>query len=215
MLHQSAAAITNPTESSFRSHLTELSLRRHLADLRTSDDHPPTVEEDTLSPSNSTNIHDRSDRTGGGTGAETPPIAPFRFANHVSISLRTPALIYRTCFFFSLCFTSRPGPPAFLSDPPILTIKNGKHVGGASHSTCPPEKVVIFIGFLGHWILFGEVPAVLEWIWKLFGQGRREKGRKKNITADKPGVLELRAIANKEENAVGREFPFFSSPVMY
>ncbi|KAK4686499.1 hypothetical protein P7C73_g3631, partial [Tremellales sp. Uapishka_1] len=181
------AAITNPTESSFRSHLTELSFRRHLTDLR-ADDAPPAIE-DTL-PSSTPLTPDRPRLSRAGT--DTPPIAPFRFANHVAISLRTPWLIYTTCFFFSLSLTARPGPPVFLSDPALLSTK-GKHA-----PPMPKERMVVFLGLLGHWLFLGEVPAWVEGACKLF-KGRREKGRKKTNAGDRSGVVEMRAIQSKED----------------
>jgi predicted nucleic acid-binding Zn-ribbon protein len=140
------AALTNPSESSFRSHLTELSFRRHLA------------------------------------GAEPPaPIreitecAPFRFANHVAISLRTPTLLYKTLWLFSFAFTSPLGPPAFLSDPPP---KKG---------TVPRDRIVVWVGYLGHWTPVGMVPRKVEWAWRLVMNQRQKK-------KDRPGVMELRAV---------------------
>lgn len=134
--------------------------------------------------------------TTGGTGADTPPIAPFRFANHVAISLRTPSLCYQTYFFFAIAFSAAPGPPAFLSDP--VPTKAAKKDGPPQ-----PEPALVHLGILGHWFLLGQVPALLQWAWRLIRVGRRDKARKKSSALDRPGVLEMRAVLpNKDESAV-------------
>lgn len=188
------AAVTNPTEASFRSHLTELSFRRHLADIRSSDSSIPShTEEDgstiTL-PSSGPPAGEPS-----GTGTETPPIAPFRFANHVAISLRTPPLLYKTLFFLSIALTSPLAPPIYLSDPTPI---------GKKHATpVPRERKVLYIGYLGHWVLVGQVPTKVEWVWRLFTDGSKEKGKKRNALLDRAGITELRSIASKEESSLG------------
>ncbi|OCF74100.1 hypothetical protein I204_04470 [Kwoniella mangroviensis CBS 8886] len=194
------AVITNPTESSFRAHLTELSFRRHLADIRRSetDEVTPLTDEQAQLPSTSPPAHTATpDRRGStpGTGTETPThtIAPFRFANHVAISLRTPTLLYRSFLICSITITSPLAPPAFLSDQTPHLLK-GKH---ASHTV--KERHVLWFGCMGHWSLVGLVPTSVEWAWKFLKRSEREKGRKKNL--DKAGVLDMRAVQNKEDTA--------------
>ncbi len=182
------AVITNPTESSFRSHLTELSFRRHLVDIRSSDD-SSVVEDEPHVPSTPRPDH----------GTETPPIAPFRFANHVGISLRTPTLLYKTFLLFSLAMTSPLSPPPFLSDP--TPAQRGKHASGPP----PRDRMVVFFGFMGHWTLVGQVPRRAEWVWRLVTGGGREKGRKKGVALDRAGVLEMRAVPGKEDLPAGGE----------
>ena len=180
------AAISNPTESSFRSHLTELSFRRHLVDIRSSDDAAIVEEEPVSSP----------ERLGSDT-----PVTPFRFSNHVAISLRTPTLLYKTFFLFSLAFTSPLIPPAFLSDP--IPSKPSKNVS----CPAPRDRILMFVGFMGHWALIGQVPRRAEWIWRAATEGGREKGRKKGAPFDKPGVIEMRAVPGKEDPSPGGEYP--------
>lgn len=184
--HITLAAITNPTEASFRSHLTELSFRRHLADIHTTDDGNTAEDE----PSLPTSTEAPSAVVGG---TETPTIAPFRFANHVAISLRTPPLHYKTLFFFSFALNSPLAPPIYLSDPTPL---NKKHA-----TPLPKERFVLFIGYFGHWVWLGHIPRRVEWLWRLFTDGTREKGKKKNAYLERSGVMELRAVANKEEQS--------------
>ncbi|TXT12914.1 hypothetical protein VHUM_01315 [Vanrija humicola] len=177
-------AITKPTESSFRSYLTELAFRRHLMHIRSSDE-PETAAATENSSGNA---------SPSGTGADTPTIAPFRFANHVAITLRTPSLNYRSYFFFALAFSAAPGPPAFLSDPVLA--RPSKQSSGAP----PPEPVISYLGILGHWFVLGPVPASFQWAWRLLHLSRRDKARKKSSILDKPGVMEMRAVLPKDES---------------
>lgn len=191
--------MTNPTEASFRTHLTELSFRRHLAAIRSTDDHPsdPTTSLPTATVPTSTghtpHTDDRPDKSpipSIVTGTDTPPIAPFRFSNHVAISLRTPMLYFRSLFFLSLAITSPIGPPAFLSDPPAA------HLG--KKGVVARETLVLYVGYLRYWVQIGVIPRKVEWAWKLVTEGSREKG-KKRVQVERPGVLELRAMPGKDD----------------
>lgn len=126
------------------------------------------------------------------SGADTPP-APFRFANHVAITLRTPSLCYRSYLFFAIAFAGAPGPPAFLSDP--ILGKPSKHASGPP----PCDPAVAYLGLLGHWFVLGTVPAWLQWAYSLGRLGRRGKARKKSSALDRPGVMEMRAVLPKDE----------------
>ena len=194
------AAVTNPNESSFRTHLTELSFRRHLGYFRSDDDASPTpAEHDELLPETNGNASAHKDTV------EMPPIAPFRFANHVSLCLRTPPLQYKTMLFFSLAFTSPLAPPMFLPD--LVTTPLGrKHC-----SNVPRENVVLFIGYFGHWVNLGMIPRKAEWMYRLAFTDGKDKGRKKSVL-ERPGVLGLRAISQKDETlrSTSELFLFFT-----
>lgn len=183
-------AVTKPNESSFCAYLTELAFRRHLAHIRSSSDEPE--ERHTTTNGTGKGIAGGSGAT---SGADTPPIAPFRFANHVAISLRTPSLNYRSYFFFALAVAGAPGAPAYLSDP--VPAKSSKQASGAPSA----EPAVAYLGVLGHWFVLGQVPELLQWIWRVLHSSRRSgKGRKKNAAMDKPGILEMRAVMPKDES---------------
>lgn len=174
-------AATCPAESSFRAHLTELAFRRHLAHIRSSDD-----------PEDSPRATNGNAPSGTTSNVDTP-IAPFRFANHVAITLRTPSLCYRSLFFFALAFAAPPSPPNYLSDP--VMGKPPKASGAPK-----PEPTVAYLGILGHWFMLGYVPAVLQWAWRVVRIGRRDKSRKKSAALDRAGVMEMRAVTSKEES---------------
>lgn len=137
--------------------------------------------------------------SGTGSGADTP-IAPFRFANHVAITLRTPSLCYRSLFFFALAFAAPPSAPVYLSDPVM---------GKPPKASGPPkpEATVAYLGVLGHWFKLGHVPALLQWAWRVVRIGRRDKARKKSAALDRPGVMEMRAVAPKDESPSGGSRP--------
>jgi len=167
-----------------------MSFRRHLADIR----HPDsTSEDDTATTSSDIALPTAQAGMTITSGTETPPIAPFRFANHVAISLRTPPLFYKTLFFLSIALTSPLTPPTYLSDPPI----------GKKQPVPPRERTVLYVGYMGHWVVVGQVPRKVEWAWRLFTEGSKEKGRKKHALLDRSGISELRSIASKEDSAIG------------
>ncbi|WVQ84492.1 hypothetical protein IAT38_006644 [Cryptococcus sp. DSM 104549] len=191
------AVITKPNETSFRSHLTELSFRSTLADIRRSEN------DDAVLPDEHAHLPSSNAPSIPGSGADTPnlalphtqppsqTIAPFRFANRVAISLRTPTLLYRSFFVCAIAITSPLAPPTFLAD--------AAHLGKVKHASQQVrERHVVWFGCLGRWSEVGLVPASVEWVWRVLTRGEREKGRKK-AALDKAGVLDLRAVQPKEE----------------
>ena len=181
-----SALVTNPTDASFRSYLTELSFRRHLRELHrpsppangeldeltpsvgrhtsTGDDPStasPAVRARSKQTSYSTASHARpvasSSETGGPSSSLPSPshLVPFRFANRVSISLRTPPYIFRDFAFFSLVTVS-PNQAAASS--------KGRPVGlGKQTSWLDDDQAesllagVWFIGIFGRWWMAGSV----------------------------------------------------------
>ncbi|KAJ9095037.1 hypothetical protein QFC21_005830 [Naganishia friedmannii] len=100
------AFLSNPDEASFRKYLAEESFRKHVQDLY----HPP-APATTAKPKRTTSgsVEDGADENKDGSGdlleglshaSEVP--TPFRFSNHVSIHLRTPAYKFRNLVIFSL-----------------------------------------------------------------------------------------------------------------
>ena len=187
--------MTNPTESSFRSYLTELSFRRHLADI-----HRPVIDDVSHAPGaqNGTVTEKANGELSNGhnatatkhpSGSETPPIAPFRFANHVAISLRTPPLAYRSLLFFALAFTSPVCAPIFVSDS-----------GSKGKGCAVRDPVVVFLGLMGHWIYVGSLPARFQWIARLLLEEIRDRSSKKDPVT-RAGIIEMRAVPPKEEVA--------------
>ncbi|KAG7446377.1 uncharacterized protein BT62DRAFT_968124 [Guyanagaster necrorhizus] len=88
------AYLTNPSETSFRTFLTEQSFRQHLSRLDDSidDDHDPHGTKSSV-------------RRGVNSITHTLPFdnrSPFHFANRASVSLRTPKHVFHTCGVFTI-----------------------------------------------------------------------------------------------------------------
>ncbi|KAJ9105801.1 hypothetical protein QFC19_003368 [Naganishia cerealis] len=102
------AFLSNPDEASFRKYLAEESFRKHVQDLY----HPP-APTTSAKPKRAAagSVEDGADENKDGSsdsldnrgpGSEVPALTPFRFSNHVSIHLRTPAYKFRNLVIFSL-----------------------------------------------------------------------------------------------------------------
>lgn len=215
--------MTNPTDASFRSYLTELSFRRHLREL-----HRPSVpaegELDDFSPSvgHHKPAHNRLQTTSHTANGRTPSSAsqsdsharalssaadaagpspsppspshliPFRFANRVSISLRTPPYVFRDFAFFSLVTVSPNQAAASLS--------KGQSGGiGRQASWLDAEQAesllagVWFIGIFGRWWMAGSVRSQVDPL----AAGEDER---------RAGVIGLKALDGSEDPVAAGEF---------
>ncbi|KAL7409300.1 hypothetical protein BDY24DRAFT_419017 [Mrakia frigida] len=176
------ALVSNPTDASFRSYLTELSFRRHLRELHRPspptdadlDDFSPSVGHLNLTSTSSTNPRTSgtqqdstllrpptsSDSTLGPSSTQASPshLVPFRFANRVSISLRTPPYILRDFAFFSL---------VTVSPNQVLSVKgrNGAQKAASWLDAEQSESLlagVWFIGLFGRWWMAGSVRSQMD-----------------------------------------------------
>jgi hypothetical protein len=239
---------TNPSDSSFRSYLTELSFRRHLRELHRPsppaaeadlEDHTPSVGHlkagstpNANGPANLQGLHWSKIRaakeamntdgavslpassmaassavvgaTAAGTrngltaeGLSIPPhkLPPFRFANRVSISLRTPVYTRRDLGLFTIV-TIAPNPGS--------TLKTGRDHNGKIVKWIEPETAesllagVWFVGMFGRWWMAGLVrptptPA-----------GQEESPR--------AGVLGMRSLDGTEDPLAAGECPISLGP---
>lgn len=195
MLTCSLAALSNPNENSFRSHLTELSFRRHLVDIRTSDS------------LNSSSDHADSDLTANhahpvtvtsgshSSSASTP--TPFRFANHVAINLRTPPMLYRSHWFFSTGIATPLASPCILGlSDPMMVLKRGRER--------EKDRPTVYIGFFGHWSPV-TINLLSDLVVAILGDGR-EKGKR----SQRPGILDVKALSAKDDLPSGMS-PFASN----
>jgi hypothetical protein len=89
--YEPLAYLTNPSETSFRAYLTEQSFRQHLSHLDDATDE--SSDTDTSYPSPRSRFMDRNTLT------DRTPL-PFHFANHASVSLRTPKHVFHS---FGIC----------------------------------------------------------------------------------------------------------------
>ncbi|KAI3619672.1 proteophosphoglycan ppg4 [Moniliophthora roreri] len=91
-----SAYLTNPSETSFRAYLTELSFRQHLSRLDNIDD------DHDIQDKTSSNI---SFRHSAANAHPTPSFenrSPFHFANRASVSLRTPKHVFHSFGIFTI-----------------------------------------------------------------------------------------------------------------
>ncbi|KAG8850363.1 hypothetical protein FRB96_000427 [Tulasnella sp. 330] len=134
------AHITNPTEASFRTFLTELAFRRHLTKLN------GTLIE----------LEEKTNLTGGAGGAgrnglppEHPPTATttigpvYHFAKGVQVMLRTPVNIVRSFAFFTIVI--------------ITPVSDLTHIKEKNAPTPTVMEGTWYIGALGHWWVGGSV----------------------------------------------------------
>nr|ODN91550.1 hypothetical protein L204_05535 [Cryptococcus depauperatus CBS 7855] len=168
------AVMTNPSDSSFHSHLTELSFRSAMADFRRSEDE-----------ANDEHSEKKSPLPTSGETSMPPSISPLRFANRVAISLRTPTLFYRSFVILSVAITPPLQSPAYLSD--------SRHV---KKNIAVKERHLLWLGTWGSWTEVMLIPLQLEWAWNVLTMNR-EKGRKR--TVDRPGVFEVRQVDSEKE----------------
>lgn len=182
------AAVSNPNENSFRSHLTELSFRRHLVDIRTSGSlHSPSdhVDSELTNHAHPVTVTSSSQSS----SASTP--TPFRFANHVAINLRTPPMLYRSHWFFSTGIATPLTTPCILGlSDPMSVLKRGRER--------ERDRSTVFIGFFGHWSPV-TIHLVSELIVAILGDGR-EKGKRR----ERPGILDVKALSAKEDAPNGK-----------
>lgn len=92
-----AAYLTNPTENSFRTYLTEQSFRHHLSRLDDNLDNEDCVHEGLSSRAMHSACLARSMKT-----PATDRNGPFHFANRASIALRTPKHVFHSFAIFTI-----------------------------------------------------------------------------------------------------------------
>ncbi|KAJ8077146.1 hypothetical protein AAF712_004050 [Marasmius tenuissimus] len=133
------AYLTNPSETSFRAYLTELSFRQHLSRL-------DTIDEDTDAQQEDSSNH-VSFRHGAAKAHTTLPFenrSPFHFANRASVSLRTPKHVFHSFGIFTIAAII----PSVKSDRPV---NDHRDVSMISDSW--------FIGAFGRWWRGGVLEA--------------------------------------------------------
>ncbi|KAI6033135.1 hypothetical protein F5J12DRAFT_198907 [Pisolithus orientalis] len=128
------AYLTNPTEISFRTYLTEQAFRQHLSHLDDiSDESGTKVDHDPL--------HSRSRSSSGSISFDRTTL-PFRFSNRASVSLRTPKHVFHS---FGVCTVATTRGATTTS-----TKRIGNTLNGAEHGAAVSADTW-FIGAFGHW----------------------------------------------------------------
>jgi hypothetical protein len=93
-----SAYLTNPSENSFRTYLTELSFRQHLSRLDDNNDDDSDVQENQDGKSSSF----RHSTSGIRHALPFDNRSPFHFANRASVSLRTPKHVFHSFGIFTI-----------------------------------------------------------------------------------------------------------------
>lgn len=191
-----AAFATNPTQASFRSYLTELSFRRHLRELHRPPSSPSDIEQ--FSPSVG---HLKPSSSLSGPPPLSSPLRPsmsphelgkprlssslpgpasgFRFANRVSISIRTPSYSFRDFGIFSLVTVPSPSRhPMYAGDKAAWSVDE--------EQTEELLAGVWFIGLFGRW-------------WHAGSLTGGEDGDEEEETA---GVVGIRALDREEPSSI-------------
>ncbi|KAF7979094.1 hypothetical protein HWV62_43612 [Athelia sp. TMB] len=152
------AYLTNPTENSFRTFLTEQSFRQHLSRLDyTNDEEDRTITEDAR------DAYSLISRRGcaAPSACDSPTSTPFHFANRASVSLRTPKHVFHS---FGVCTIAA-----------VVPFPKGS-AGAARHGSDQDGSMILdswFIGAFGKWWRGGAIEA---WYHDLVLRSKDEEG---------------------------------------
>jgi len=146
-VHLFLAYLSNPSESSFRSYLTEQSVRHHLSRL---DD--PAHPDHTDSEDSKTNYHrSSSSQSPSSFGSLESGSSAFHFSNRAAIALRTPRHAFHSFGFFTIAAVIpnlKTHPPSRETSPVISSARN---TTGTSDHDFFPSKELWFVGAFGRW----------------------------------------------------------------
>ncbi|CAO1635741.1 unnamed protein product [Parajaminaea phylloscopi] len=170
------AHLTKPSDASFRSYLSDLSLHHHLRHLRDqqqlSHDHSANGFPSTSSREAGVNDHPEQSATWLNDAASPHVLT---FANRICISLRTPIYRRRDCGLFVLVTVQHSASPCLRSSG--ATLRQAGGLKSPPHSTCPhcgaanasahQKRHSWFIGAFGNWWHgVKEVPSLRLSMWQ-------------------------------------------------
>jgi hypothetical protein len=153
--HLFLAYLSNPSETSFRSYLTEQSVRHHLSRL---DD--PADTDQTDSEGSKTNYHrSSSPQSSPSFRSLESGSSAFHFSNRAAIALRTPRHAFHSFGFFTIAAVI----PNLKTHPPSretsAVISSARNTTGTSDHDFFPFKEAWFIGAFGRWWRGGVVDS--------------------------------------------------------
>ena len=144
--HLFLAYLSNPSETSFRSYLTEQSFRHHLSRL---DD--PADPDHTDSEHSKTNYRSSSPQSPSSFGSLELGSSAFHFSNRAAIALRTPRHAFHSFGLFTIAAVI----PNLKDHPPSpetsSAIPSARSPTGASDHDLFPFKEAWFVGAFGRW----------------------------------------------------------------
>jgi hypothetical protein len=145
--HLFLAYLSNPSESSFRTYLTEQSVRHHLSRLDDTAESDHTDSED----SKTTYRRSPSSQSRPSFGSLESGSSAFHFSNRAAIALRTPRHAFHSFGFFTIA-TVIPNLKAHHSSRKTSSvISSARNTTGTPDHDFFPSKEHFFIGAFGRW----------------------------------------------------------------
>jgi len=146
-VHLFLAYLSNPSETSFRSYLTEQSFRHHLSRL----DDPSDPDHTDSEGSKSHSYRSSSSQSPSSFGSLESGSSAFHFSNRASIALRTPRHAFHSFGFFTIAAVI----PNLKTNPTThetsSVIPSARNATGASDHDLSPFKEAWFVGAFGRW----------------------------------------------------------------
>jgi hypothetical protein len=185
--HLFLAYLSNPSEISFRSYLTEQSFRHHLSRL-----------EDPIDPDQTDSENSKTNYRSSSTQSSSPSFgllesgsSAFHFSNRAAIALRTPRHAFHSFGFFTIAAVI----PNLKANPPS---RDASPVVPSSHNTAGtpdhdffPLKEAWFVGAFGRWWRGGVVDPA----WSP-NPGPHLKGDEEGWSS---GILSIKALDRLED----------------
>jgi hypothetical protein len=146
-VHLFLAYLSNPSEVSFRSYLTEQSFRHHLSRLDDPADLDPADDENSK-----TNYRSPSNQSSSSTfGLLESGSSALHFSNRASIALRTPRHAFHSFGFFTVATVisnQKAHPPSHETS---SAVSSSHSTAGTSDQDLLPLKEAWFVGAFGRW----------------------------------------------------------------
>lgn len=153
--HLFLAYLTNPSETSFRSYLTEQSVRHHLSRL---DDPVDPDRED--SEGSKTNYHrSSSPQSPSSFGSLESGSSAFHFTSRAAIALRTPRHTFHSFGFFTIAAVIPNLKTHLMPRQSSSVVSSARNTTGTSDHDFFPFKEVWFVGAFGRWWRGGVVDS--------------------------------------------------------
>ncbi|KAH9961280.1 hypothetical protein BC827DRAFT_1203587 [Russula dissimulans] len=188
------AYLSNPSETSFRSYLTEQSFRHHLSHL----DDPSDPDHTDSESSKLNNYRSSSSQSPSSFGSLESGSSAFHFSNRASIALRTPRHAFHSFGFFTIAAVI----PNLKTNPTThetsSVIPSARNATGASDHDLFPFKEAWFVGAFGRWWRGGIVDAT----WP----PRPNPDSKGDEEGWSSGILNIKAL-DRLESFNGLPFP--------
>ncbi|KAI9458564.1 hypothetical protein F5148DRAFT_1016941 [Russula earlei] len=187
------AYLTNPSETSFRSYLTERSFRHHLSRL----DDPSDPDHTNTEGSKTDDYCSSSPRSPSSFGSLESGSSAFHFSNRAAIALRTPRHAFHSFGFFTIAAVI-PNPKTNPPSREMSSVVSTRNATGTSDHDPFPLKEVWFVGAFGRWWRGGVVDPAWPSQPDLHPKGDEEGWSS--------GILNIKALDRREDFS-GLPFP--------